>query len=746
METFVDLVRIAWSGRRGWSSRIAIAALGSALSAVVLLAALATTQVLDLEAARVESRTPVLAKGPTLDSGVWLRAGQLAYERLDQSLIDQTLTRVLLSAGAGAVITPPGLNRVPKPGEVFVSPALARVLRQPGAQRRVPAIEPVGLIQASGLRNPGELLMYQGVDLSQMSSPRLVTGFGQRDPLLRETLSKYAGNTLLVFVLAPSMVLFGLVGRGFARRREPQLRALRLVGAPPSMLRAVVVADVLVASGLGAALGAGVFEVGRRLLHRVPLVDHEFLARDASLDAAWILALVVGLPILAATTAVLSTGRAAAPVIGLRATLVPVRPRLLSLTPLLASVFILLAMTFVSGLRRAGPVTAALWTVAVIGVVIGLPLAMATILGAVSRRLAPTTSLAGMLGLRRLGYRQGGEARLAGALGAAVFVVGVGVVYAHFLPAPIAPDRLPAGGLAVRIVGAASGPVPASFKPESVLPDQRPIPVVAVTGARGQQRSAVIVDCSQVRLLLGPSVKCPRTPTVVVASTDEAVLFGSDRRYETQASRRALRVARSPLVSPHARAAQLGGQLLIPRTVLGPDATVEASGAMSYVAVLPGPRGLAQLRGVLMTQAPSVAVTFPTDFQSVRSDTQRATSWLVLCVLAAALVLFAAFMSAAADVSQASRGYGFALKVTSPPRGLLMRAHLYSAALPPVLGTLLGLTVGILGGQMIASTRGFPMPWSAFWWIGTGGLAASIAAAALTIPAAMTDRRALHSA
>jgi hypothetical protein len=140
------------------------------------------------------------------------------------------------------------------------------------------------------------------------------------------------------------------------------------------------------------------------------------------------------------------------------------------------------------------------------------------------------------------------------------------------------------------------------------------------------------------------------------------------------------------------------------------------------------------LRRDLIVDAPSVLVTYPTDFDIIADGYQRATGWLVICMVCSATLLGVAFIAASLDVGAASRAFALAVRVTSPPRSVLTRAHLYATAVPPIIGTLLGVSLSVLGGRVIASSRGFALPWAVFGWLLIAGLICACIAAVITAP------------
>ena len=213
---------------------------------------------------------------------------------------------------------PPGLERLPGPGEVAVSPAMRRLLestpddelddRYPG---RVTAT-----IGDEGLAHPDQLVALIGRtpdQLGEVTSRSLYTvrGFGS----LPSGYAFYQGIRVLlllgaVLLLVPVVIFIVMATRVAAAHREQRLAAIRLVGA--TRLQAAVVAAV--ETGLGAvagtALGWAGYEAGRRILAATLTFQGARFFLDDVVVAPWLLALVlVGVPLLAMLTTIVALSR-----------------------------------------------------------------------------------------------------------------------------------------------------------------------------------------------------------------------------------------------------------------------------------------------------------------------------------------------------------------------------------------------------------------------------------------------------
>jgi hypothetical protein len=213
---------------------------------------------------------------------------------------------------------PPGLERLPGPGEVAASPAMRRLLvstpddelddRYPG---RV-----IATIGDEGLAHPDQLVALIGRtpdQLGEVTSRSLhrVRGFGS----LPSGYAFYQGIRVLlllgaVLLLVPVVIFIVMATRVAAAHREQRLAAIRLVGA--TRLQAAVVAAV--ETGLGAVAGTALgwvgYEAGRRILAATLTFQGARFFVDDVVVAPWLLALVLaGVPLLATLTTIVALSR-----------------------------------------------------------------------------------------------------------------------------------------------------------------------------------------------------------------------------------------------------------------------------------------------------------------------------------------------------------------------------------------------------------------------------------------------------
>jgi hypothetical protein len=213
---------------------------------------------------------------------------------------------------------PPGLERLPGPGEVAVSPAMRRLLastpddelddRYPG---RVTAT-----IGDEGLAHPDQLVALIGRTPDQLgevtsSSLYRVRGFDS----LPSGYAFYQGIRVLlllgaVLLLAPVTIFIVMATRVAAAHREQRLAAIRLVGATRLQVAVVAAVETGLGAVAGTALGWAGYEVGRRVLAATVTFQGARFFVDDVVVAPWLLALVlVGVPLLAMLTTIVALSR-----------------------------------------------------------------------------------------------------------------------------------------------------------------------------------------------------------------------------------------------------------------------------------------------------------------------------------------------------------------------------------------------------------------------------------------------------
>ncbi|MFV2103535.1 FtsX-like permease family protein [Micromonospora sp. LOL_024] len=244
-------------GRSGWT-RLALISTGVGLGVALLLTASALPTVGASRDNRSSARMPgpeVAAAGPDT----------LLYAVVRSQYRDVRIEGRLLRPEGDRAPVPPGLDRLPAPGEITLSPALAQLWNSPdgGLLRERWGGQVVGVIGPAGLTGSREHFFYLGTD--QLSKDpyhtQRISAFGgapgESDGLPPVLLVLTALG--LVVLLLPVMIFVTTAVRFGSEARDRQLAALRLVGADVTMTRLVAAGETLVGAVLGMGLGILVF-------------------------------------------------------------------------------------------------------------------------------------------------------------------------------------------------------------------------------------------------------------------------------------------------------------------------------------------------------------------------------------------------------------------------------------------------------------------------------------------------------
>ncbi|MFF1490989.1 ABC transporter permease [Streptomyces sp. NPDC058304] len=290
-------------GREGWT-RTLLTGMGVGLGVALLLVTTAVPSALaarDQRGAARETITSRTAEQPGRDT-LLIARGNMSYHS------DDIEGRLVQPEGPDAPL-PPGLKKYPGPGELAVSPALARLMKTDEGKLLRERLDGkiVSLIGDAGLVGPGDLYYYAGTDRlaaqADGSYVERITTFENTveapplDPVL-------ALLVVLVFValLTPVAVFIAAAVRFGGDRRDRRLAALRLVGADGRTVRRIAAGEALAGALIGLVLGTGFFLIARQLAPNLSLQGRSVFPAD--LDPRPALAALVAVSVPAAAVAV----------------------------------------------------------------------------------------------------------------------------------------------------------------------------------------------------------------------------------------------------------------------------------------------------------------------------------------------------------------------------------------------------------------------------------------------------------
>ena len=402
-------------GRRAVTSA-ALVGIGIAMGTALLAVAIGAVHGWDARGERAGWRTGDVVAGTGAPAA-------LLRTTLDAAA-GQVVHRVDVAAVAPGAPAPPGLPRIPAPGEVWLSPALAALARElPPDQLAARFPAPTGMLGDAGLMGPYELVAVVGRAPAEIPDAVPVAAFGTSasDLLTVYRQLTYVAAALLVFPVAS---LLGASARLSAVRRAERLATLRLLGASTGQVTVAAVAEVTLIAVGAAVAGVALQWAVAPLLAAIDLGGSAWFAADLRPGPATVAGIVAGVAVLAMLSALGGMREVVIGPLGVVRRQRPGSARLLRLLGLAAGVIVFaaangarqLAPAAIAGLVFGAGVLAMFGAVALIG-----PLVV-RLLGSGMARSARTPA-ALLAGRRLLDDPRGAFRPLAGVT-MAVFVAG----------------------------------------------------------------------------------------------------------------------------------------------------------------------------------------------------------------------------------------------------------------------------------------------------------------------------------
>ncbi|MDG5804707.1 ABC transporter permease [Streptomyces ossamyceticus] len=323
MREFLLGLRLLFGAGRGNRVRFFLMAGGGSLGVCCLALVLTIPQILDAHDGRAAAREPKSASARSAQS-------TLVLQRTDPYGA-RPFTRVFIAKGTkGADAAPPGLKRLPAPGEVFLSPRAHDLLRdRPAIASLLPGDEK-GLIGPTGLAHPDELFAYIGTPRDKIADEgRALKGWGYSYapfPAVEPSTLTYIRFALGSLVLLPLGIFLSVCARLSAASRNRRLASLRLLGLSTKGTQRVNAAETVVAALLGALLGLGEYWILNQVMTRTGLPSLRWYPADGALSVTTVAVCLIGAPLLAWFVGRASARDAAAHPLAVRRTAAPKRP------------------------------------------------------------------------------------------------------------------------------------------------------------------------------------------------------------------------------------------------------------------------------------------------------------------------------------------------------------------------------------------------------------------------------------
>jgi hypothetical protein len=733
--------RLARSGGRGARSRVALTALGVALGVALLLGAASLPQLLAARDARTDARFDLQITGAPPAAGV----GTLLIGEANDRFRGVDVRGRLLRAESPVAPIPPGLARMPAAGELFVSPALAELLRsEEGRLLRERLPQPIaGTIADSGLAGPSELAWYRGSgDLRLLpgdGAVRRIDRFGEPsgsaapDPVLQ-----LLAVVVLAALLLPVAVFVATAARFGGEARDRRLAALRLLGADMAMARRIAAGEALVSALLGLLLGALLFLAVRQLAGEATLFGISVFPADVRPSAGLALAVALGVPAAAVLVTLAALRGVVVDPLGAVRRARPRRRRVwwrLAL-PLLG---VLLLFPLIGG-DTAGAADQELQLAAgVVLVLVGVSALLPWLVEATVHRLRGG-GVAWQLATRRLQLDSGASARVVS--GIAVAVAGAVALQTTFSGVESGYVRGDGDGRVVDVWAHGDGRAGAGAQRlAAALQGSAGVRGTVVAGeqveaAHGDTTEYVRVsDCAALRRV-APIGRCADgdvfvAPHVTELRPGSRLRLGGGARWTIPRDARVLRrwrgspdpddgasfsIADPVLATPGA----LAGLPLAPRTTLATVALADGGDAIEHL----------RTTVARFDETATVALLGGRSYDRDYANLRRALFAGAVAVLA---LIGASMLVGALEQVRERRRPLAVLAAFGTPRGALARALLWQTAIPVALGLALAVAAGAGLGAALLRMVGEPV---AFDLVSIAGLTATGAAVVLLVTAA----------
>jgi hypothetical protein len=729
------------SGREAFT-RLLLTTVAVALGVAVLLGVLAEFHAFQADANRscweCTQGAPVPKALSTLAPAARAGRGELWNYSADY-FEGRTIERLDVAAlGPGAPV-PPGISRLPGPGQYVVSPALAALLRTVPADElgdRFPG-SLAGTIGDAALSSPDELAVYVGYQpaaLAALPGTQLVTAIGTAPgPEVFTPFFRYAFGVGVLAVLFPVLILIGTATRLAAARREERFAALRLVGATPRDVSVVAAVDSVISALAGTILGIGVFLAARPWLAGAELTGTRYFSAEVTPTAGGYLALLVAVPAASAIAALLALDRVRISPLGVSRRPSPPPPSAWRLLTLGIGLVLFVAGVLATTAQSIGRPAYPGLIIVMIGLVIAGPWFTATVARWCARVLNGASPL---LATRRLEDNPKAAFRAVRGLVLAVFL---GTIAGTLIPAAESLSATPSSAaLSHVLLDTFSLPGPKGFGP-GLAPQDGATLVSGLDGLGGttvyplyllpqaanpdyQGQYVAVVSCTTLRDLavLG---RC--APGIQAVQADDSALAYSDNPHDSTA----------PFVDA---------------SNPGYTGRLAALPLQAVLVTVNDPATLERVRTFLAGHAPpqvstgsGVAATPPRTFgEAVVIRSSRAMVFQRLVYFAVALTILVAGCSLAVAIGGglADRKRPFTLlRVTGTPVRTLYRVLLLEAVVPLAAATV--VTAGLAYGMSVLAILqmappGTPLPLLGHVYFATmgAGLAIALIVIGVTLP------------
>ena len=290
-------IRLAVGGSRTSWARLALTAAGVGLGVTVLLLAASIGPAREAKSQRVQAAS--------IDSAT--ANPKLEARHVSVSWQGRRIAGVELAATAPDAPAPPGVGRIPGPGELVVSPELLDLMRTEDSVRARFPESVIGVIADAGLPRPKSLIFYAGLPEAHHDSAHPAAGFGSDlPPATLLPIYRLLMVAAISALLVPLGIFVLVATRLGATGREQRLAAIRLVGASGTQLRWIASGETLTGAVLGLLVGVALFFAARPLARFIEVEGVGFFPTDLLPDPLLGALIAVGVPVVAVVSALLA--------------------------------------------------------------------------------------------------------------------------------------------------------------------------------------------------------------------------------------------------------------------------------------------------------------------------------------------------------------------------------------------------------------------------------------------------------
>lgn len=310
-------------GREGWVRAI-LTAVGVGLGVALLLIAVSVPNIFAARNTVIASVSYIYSDEPG--------SNDLLIEDRYTTFRESGIHGLVVEPLSADSAVPPGLSELPGPGEMVVSPALAKALESDGAELLAPRLpfEVVGTISEAGLVGPADYKYYAGSDDLDPETAMRIEGFGAKSGPVEEMDPVLVMLVLIgvVVLLLPVAMFVAVAVRFGGERRDRRLAALRLIGADSRMVRRIASGEALFGALLGLLVGSGLFLIVRGLIEGVNLWEFSVYSAYITPDPVLGAVVVIAVPVLAVAVTMLAMRRLVIEPLGVMRDSTPRRRRL----------------------------------------------------------------------------------------------------------------------------------------------------------------------------------------------------------------------------------------------------------------------------------------------------------------------------------------------------------------------------------------------------------------------------------